>query len=78
MTGIPNEPLPPDTREVDIATQIMTAMVRMPPEPHKDAPKPLTTKGEAQRRRRENERVGVSKSYGGPGEGRAPGFSPER
>jgi hypothetical protein len=40
----------------DIATRIMTAMVRMPPEPHKAAPKPKTTKGEAQRRRRENER----------------------
>jgi hypothetical protein len=43
-------------REPDIATQIMSAMVRMPPEPHKDAPKPKTAKGEAQRRRRERER----------------------
>jgi hypothetical protein len=41
----------------DIATQIMSAMVRMPPEPHKDAPKPKTRKGEAQRRRREKERL---------------------
>jgi hypothetical protein len=40
----------------DIATRIMTAMVRMPPEPHKAAPKPTTRKGEAQRRRREKER----------------------
>jgi hypothetical protein len=40
----------------DIATKIMAAMVGMPPEPHKDAPKPLTPKGKAQRRRRENER----------------------
>jgi hypothetical protein len=40
----------------DIAARIMTAMVRMPPEPHKDAPKPKTAKGDAQRRRRENER----------------------
>jgi hypothetical protein len=40
----------------DIATQIMSAMVRMPPEHHKAATKPKTTKGEAQRRRRGNER----------------------
>jgi hypothetical protein len=40
----------------DIADKIMAAMVHMPPEPHKDAAKPKTTKGEAQRRRRENER----------------------
>jgi hypothetical protein len=40
----------------DIATKIMAAMVRMPPTPHKAAPKPATPKGEAQRRRRENER----------------------
>jgi hypothetical protein len=33
------------------ATQIMTKMVRMPPKPPKAAPKPKTTKGEAQRRR---------------------------
>ena len=43
----------------DIATRIMAAMVRMPPEPHKDAPKPKTAKGEAQRRRREKERAEV-------------------
>ena len=46
----------------DIATRIMTAMVRMPPEPHKDAPKPLTAKGKAQRRRRENERQDAARS----------------
>jgi hypothetical protein len=41
----------------DIATAIMSAMVRMPPEHHKDATKPKTAKGEAQRRRREKERA---------------------
>jgi molybdopterin-biosynthesis enzyme MoeA-like protein len=40
----------------DIATLIMAAMVKMPPEHHKDATKPLTKRAEAQRRRRENER----------------------
>jgi len=40
----------------DLAAQIMAAMVRMPPEQHKAAPKPMTAKGKAQRRRRENER----------------------
>jgi hypothetical protein len=40
----------------DIATKIMAVMVRMPPKPHKATPKPVTAKGEAQRRRRENER----------------------
>jgi hypothetical protein len=43
----------------DIATQIMSAMVRMPPEHHKDATKPKTAKGDAQRRRREKERQDV-------------------
>jgi hypothetical protein len=43
----------------DIATRIMTAMVRMPPKPHKATPKPTTRKGEAQRRRREKERERV-------------------
>jgi hypothetical protein len=42
-------------RKGDIAAQIMAAMVRMPPEPHKAAPRPKTAKGEAQRRRREKE-----------------------
>lgn len=40
----------------DIATRIMERMVRMPPKPHKVAPKPATPQGEAQRRRREKER----------------------
>jgi hypothetical protein len=40
----------------DIATKIMAVMVRLPPEPHKAASKPMTAKGEAQRRRREKER----------------------
>jgi hypothetical protein len=40
----------------DIATKIMERMVRMPPEQHKDAMKPGTAQGEAQRRRREKER----------------------
>jgi hypothetical protein len=40
----------------DVATRIMERMVRMPPKPHKDAQKPTTTQGEAQRRRREKER----------------------
>jgi hypothetical protein len=40
----------------DVATQIMAAMVKMPPEPHKSATKPTTAKGEAQRRRRQRER----------------------
>ena len=48
--------MPESAPKGDIATQIMTAMIRMPPEPHKDAPKPASRKGEAQRRRRENER----------------------
>src|SRR5271165_1463936 len=29
----------------DIATKIMAVMVRLPPEPHKAAPKPMTAKG---------------------------------
>ncbi|MGH6837299.1 MAG: hypothetical protein ACREDT_00560 [Methylocella sp.] len=40
----------------DIATRIMERMVRMPPRPHKVAPRLLTPQGEAQRRRREKER----------------------
>jgi hypothetical protein len=46
---------PQATTPDDVASQIMSAMVRMPPEPHKAAPKPTTRKGEAQRRRRERE-----------------------
>lgn len=46
----------------DVATLIMAAMVRMPPEPHKTAPKPTTPKGEAQRRRRAEERKGSVES----------------
>jgi hypothetical protein len=33
----------------------MSRLLRMPPEPQKDSPKPATRKGEAQRRRRERE-----------------------
>jgi hypothetical protein len=40
----------------DIATRIMTAMIKMPPKLHKDDLKPLTNRGEGQRRRRERER----------------------
>jgi len=40
----------------DVATRIMERMVHMPPKQHKDAPKPITPQGEAQRRRREKER----------------------
>jgi len=43
------------------AQQIMGRLLRMPPEPQKDAPPPPTTKGEAQRRRRlaeKHERTG--------------------
>jgi len=36
--------------------EIMTRLLRMPPEQQKDAPKPTTAKGASQRRRRENER----------------------
>jgi hypothetical protein len=36
--------------------EIMARLLRMSPEPQKDAPKPATVKGEAQRRRREKER----------------------
>ena len=49
----------------DIAAQIMAAMVRMPPRPHKATPKPTTRKGDSQRRRREREaakRQGTSSS----------------
>jgi hypothetical protein len=35
---------------------IMSRLLRMAPEPQKDSPKSATAKGEAQRRRRENER----------------------
>jgi hypothetical protein len=44
----------------DVATQIMERMVRLPPKPRKVAPKPTTPQGEAQRRRRENERKSKS------------------
>jgi hypothetical protein len=47
----------PQAQETDIAARIMSAMVRMPPEHHKAATKPKTKKGEAQRRRREKERM---------------------
>jgi hypothetical protein len=36
--------------------EIMARLLRMSPEPQKDAPKPMTSKGVAQRRRREKER----------------------
>jgi hypothetical protein len=44
-------------QESDIAAKIMAVMVRMPPETHKSATKPKTAKGEAQRRRRQKERL---------------------
>jgi hypothetical protein len=54
----------PQVQETDIAARIMSAMVRMPPEHHKDATKPKTAKGEAQRRRRERERHQISQTDG--------------
>jgi len=36
--------------------EIMARLLRMSPEPQKDAPKPATPQGEAQRRRRRKER----------------------
>jgi hypothetical protein len=36
--------------------EIMARLLRMAPEPQKDAPKPATPKGIAQRRRRDRER----------------------
>jgi hypothetical protein len=51
----------------DIATKIMSVMVRLPPEPQKAAPKPQTPKGMAQRRRRENERLRPTEPLGAKG-----------
>lgn len=51
----------------DIAAKIMAVMVRMPPKPHKATPKPPTRKGEAQRRRRENERHRPTEPLGAKG-----------
>ena len=48
----------------DVATRIMERMVRMPPKQHKDAQKPTTPQGEAQRRRREKERERTSSLEG--------------
>jgi len=45
--------------------QIMTRLLRMRPEPQKTAPKAATPKGEAQRRRRENERQRPTAASGG-------------
>jgi hypothetical protein len=36
--------------------EIMARLLRMSPEPQRDAPRPTTPQGEAQRRRREKER----------------------
>ncbi len=49
MTEFKNKP-------ADIATRIMAAMVKMPPEPHKAAPKANSKRADAQRLRRERER----------------------
>jgi hypothetical protein len=38
------------------ARRTMARLLRMPPEPQKDAPKPSNARAEAQRRRRERER----------------------
>jgi hypothetical protein len=40
--------------------EIMSRLLRMQPEEQKKSPKPGTAKGEAQRRRRENERRQLS------------------
>ena len=36
--------------------RIMERLLRMPPEPHRDSPRPSGTRAEAQRRRRQRER----------------------
>jgi hypothetical protein len=40
--------------------EIMNRLLRMPPEEHKASPKPATAKGDAQRRRRQKERLCAS------------------
>jgi hypothetical protein len=42
------------------ARRVMERLLRMPPEPQKDAPKPRNPRAEAQRRRRERERQPIS------------------
>jgi hypothetical protein len=41
----------------DSERRAMARLMTMPPQHHRDAEKPLTPKGKAQRRRRENERI---------------------
>ena len=45
--------------------RIMERLLRMPPEPHKAAPKPTGARADAQRRRREKERERPSDGVSG-------------
>jgi hypothetical protein len=58
----------------DIAMRIMERMARLPPKPHRVAPKPATPQGEAQRRRREKERKLVKEQAKVAGEPTRPRF----
>jgi hypothetical protein len=49
----------------DSEREIMRRLLNMPPEPQKAAPKPATAKGEAQRRRRVQERQQPTEANGG-------------
>lgn len=42
---------------------VMGSLLRMSPEPHKDAPKPSSTKADAQRRRRDRERMASNEVF---------------
>jgi hypothetical protein len=44
----------------EVDREIMARLLRMSPEPQKDAPKPATSKGIAQRQRRRKEREAAS------------------
>ena len=46
--------------------EIMSRLLRMPPEPQKAAHKPASAKGEAQRRRRAKERQEPARNTHGP------------
>lgn len=57
----------PKGTTADVATLIMSAMLRMPPRQHKNDPRVDSSKGRAQRRRREAERPAPSPSTKGDG-----------
>lgn len=60
MPDQPNDPLRGLTEK---ERRIMGALLRQPPEKHKDVPKPDTGKARAQRQRRQREREAATASH---------------